>query len=33
MAGSTVIIECRGLGKTYKMGPNIVHALRDIDLD
>ncbi|MBI5723368.1 MAG: ABC transporter ATP-binding protein [Planctomycetes bacterium] len=29
----TVIIECRGLSKTYRMGKVEVYALRDVDLD
>jgi len=28
-----VIIECRDLAKTYRMGGQLVHALRDMDLD
>ena len=28
-----VIIECRGLTKTYRMGDQEVHALREMDLD
>jgi len=28
-----IIIECRGLTKTYRMGGQQIHALRDMDLD
>jgi putative ABC transport system ATP-binding protein len=28
-----VIIECRGLTKTYRMGETVVHALENMDLD
>jgi putative ABC transport system ATP-binding protein len=28
----TAIIELRGVGKTYGEGPNVVHALREVDL-
>jgi putative ABC transport system ATP-binding protein len=28
-----VIIECRGLSKTYRMGEMVVHALENMDLD
>ena len=33
MANSDVIIECRGLSKTYQMGGQMIYALRDMDLD
>ena len=33
MATQGVIIECRGLTKTYRMGGQEVHALADMDLD
>ncbi len=33
MVTRDVIIECRGLTKTYRMGGQAVHALRDMDLD
>ena len=33
MAGNEVIIECRDLGKVYRMGGTDVYALRDMDLD
>ncbi len=33
MAMQTVIIECRGLSKVYRMGGQQIHALRDMDLD
>ncbi|MCK4601771.1 MAG: ABC transporter ATP-binding protein, partial [Phycisphaerae bacterium] len=33
MAGQTVIIECRALTKTYRMGSMEVHALSDMNLD
>ncbi len=33
MPDLSVIIECRELIKTYRMGSNVVHALQDVDLD
>jgi len=33
MAIDDVIIICRGLSKTYRMGGTTVYALRDMDLD
>ena len=33
MAQQDVIIECRGLTKTYRMGGTDVHALEDMNLD
>lgn len=33
MQSSLVIIECRELTKTYRMGSNVVHALQDMELD
>ena len=33
MQKDNVIISCRGLTKSYRMGDNVVHALEDMNLD
>ncbi|MFP4207414.1 MAG: ABC transporter ATP-binding protein [Wenzhouxiangella sp.] len=32
-AQAAVLVQCAGLGKDYIMGENVIHALRDVDIE